>query len=81
MAHERVADVVPQNAGAVVGDPHVGDTAVLDLHRQRSGTGVDGVLHQFLDDRRRPFDDFAGGNEVRDVFRQDIDLRHGAPPF
>ena len=27
------------------------------------------------------FDDFAGGNEVRDVFRQYIDLCHGAPPF
>ena len=81
MAHERVADIVPQDAGAVVGHPHVGDASVSDLHRQRSGTRVDGVLHQLFDDGRRTFDDFAGGNEVRDVFRQDIDLRHGAPPF
>ncbi len=50
VAHEGVADVFPQNAGAVVGHPHEGDAAVLDFHRQRSGTGVNGVLHEFLDD-------------------------------
>ena len=51
VAHERVADVVARDAGAVVGHPHIGDAAVSDLHRQRSGTRVNGVFHQLFDDR------------------------------
>ena len=31
--------------------------------------GVDGVLDQLLDDGRRPLDDFAGGDLIRQVVR------------
>ncbi len=41
-------------------------SAVIDDAR---GLGVDGVLDQFLDDRRRPFDHFAGGDLIREVLR------------
>ena len=40
------------------------------------GARVDGVLDQLLDDRRRPLDDFAGGNLVREIVRESGDAAH-----
>src|SRR5207249_10032992 len=47
---------------------------LLDIHRHAGGPGVDGVLHQFLHDGGGPLDDFAGGDLVDDVAREDRDL-------
>jgi hypothetical protein len=40
------------------------------------GAGVDGVLHQLLNDAGRPIDDLAGGDPGNDVRRQPADARH-----
>ena len=41
--------------------------------------GVDGVLDQFLDDRGRPLDHFAGGDLIREIFRKPADASHLPP--
>ncbi len=43
----------------------------------RVARGVDGVLDQLLDHRRRPLDDFPGGDLVGQVVGQLADARHG----
>ena len=40
------------------------------------GAGVDGVLDELLDDRRRPLDDLAGGDLVGELGRQPMDAVH-----
>ena len=50
--------------------------AELDVDRNPPRAGVDRVLHQLLDDGRRALDDFAGGDLVRKVRREAVDLCH-----
>ena len=57
----------------VVADPHQRHPTLLQFHLDRPGAGVDRILDQFLDHRRRPLDDFAGGNLVDQQFREDMD--------
>ena len=73
-AHEKV---LADHAATVVGDADAALAAPFDRHRHRAGTGVQRVLDQFLHDRGRPLDDFAGRDLVRDVVRQDADARAG----
>ena len=61
------------HAAAVVLDGDEGTAAVADHDIDPRRSGVDGVLHQLLDDRRRPFDDLAGGNTVDDGLWQQAD--------
>ena len=49
--------------------------AVLDRDVDRRRAGVERVLDQLLDDRRRTLDDLAGGDLVGDGARQDGDAR------
>ena len=64
MPLDRQGQFVAGKAGAVVGDEDPRQAALLDLHLDPGGAGVDGVLHQFLDRARRPFDHLAGGDAV-----------------
>ena len=50
------------------------------LHRDRDArrAGVDGVLDEFLDDRRRALHHLAGGDLVGEFGRELADLPHGA---
>jgi hypothetical protein len=53
---QDIGDGIRGDAGAVVGD---GDPRLIDLHSDGRGgspilTGVNGVVHQFLDDDQRP---------------------------
>ena len=52
---------------AVVLDADLLLAAELDVNDDAPRAGVDGVLDQLLHDRRRPLDDFAGGNLVGEV--------------
>ena len=54
---------------AVVFDADQLLAAELDRDRDARGAGVDRVLDQLLDDRRRPLDDLAGGDLVGEVER------------
>ena len=47
-----------------------------DRHARRAG--VDGVLDQFLDDRRRALDDLAGGDLVGEFGGEAVDSAHGS---
>ncbi len=68
--------IVRLHAFAVVLDADLLLAAELDVDRQAPGAGVDGVLDQLLDDRRRPLDDFAGGDLIGEVLRETGDFAH-----
>ena len=59
----------------VVAHADEGLTAVFQLHPHGARAGVERVLDQLLDDRRRPLDHLARGDLVGHRGRQDGDLR------
>ena len=71
---ERVLGVHPD---AVVDDGDPGDATAVRFHRHAPRRGVDGVLDELLDDRRRPLDDLTRGDLVHEDRRKDPDARHG----
>ena len=64
MAFDRQSEIVGVHAGAVVGDADQRATARFDRDLDPPRAGVERVLDQLLDRRRRPLDDFAGGDAV-----------------
>ena len=50
------------DAAAVVGDADFGHAAAADGHGDAGGSGVQGILNQFLDHRGGVLNDFAGGD-------------------
>jgi hypothetical protein len=69
--------VLPPHARSVIGDPHEGQAALLDVDLDRTRAGVEGVLHQFLDDGRWTLDHLPGGDLVHEPRREYLDERHG----
>ena len=67
MAQKGRGQLLGVDAAAVVSDPQIGQSAVLDLHHNGGGPGVDGVLQQLLGHAGGPLHHLAGGNEVRYV--------------
>ena len=59
----------------VVDDPDVASTSGVELDTHRGCSSIEGVLDQFLHNRRRPLDDFSGGDLVDEVIRKRLD-RH-----
>ena len=76
MAQEGRGQLLGVNAAAVVSDPQIGQSAVLDLHHNGGGPGVDGVLQQLLGHTGGPLHHLAGGNEVRHMAGQALNIRH-----
>src|SRR5262249_4794394 len=71
--------VFARHAFAVVGDANFGEAALLDLDADFRGAGVERVFDELFDDARGSFDDLAGGDLIREVFGQLVDLaRSGA---
>ena len=68
--------VLPPHAGPVVGDPHEGEPAVLQVDLDRAGPRVEGVLEQLLHDRGRALDHLPGGDLVHEPRREHLDERH-----
>jgi hypothetical protein len=68
-----------RNPFTVVGDLDQASPSPFDAHPDRVRPGVQGVLHQLLDDRCRPLDHFPGGNRRGNFRRQDL-YRHGTAP-
>ena len=62
MPFECETDFVRGNAAAVVADPDQRRAAMIELDLDARRVRVERVLHEFLDDRRRPLDDLAGGD-------------------
>ena len=73
--------VLRSHAAAVVGNADHGRAAVADLHRHMLRSGIKGILHQFFDDRCRALDHLAGCDQVGDMRRQQVNLRHGILSF
>ena len=73
---DRQPRIVRVHSLAVVLDAHLPLAAELDVNRQPPRAGVDRVLDQLLDDRRRPLDDLARRNLVREIRRQPADFAH-----
>ena len=66
--------VVAAHAAAVVAHLNQLAAARGDGHIDPRGAGVDGVLHQLLHHRGRPFHHLAGRDLVRDMDRQQSDM-------
>ena len=64
VALDRERQVGGAHAGAVVDDADEAAAAGLDGDVDRAGAGVERVLDQLLDRRRRPLDHLAGGDAV-----------------
>ena len=64
MTDDALMGIFRTHAAAVVGDPHIRLAAIGDFHFNGMGTGINGIFYQFLDARRRPFDDFAGSDLI-----------------
>ena len=78
MALDREAQVRSTHPAAVVADRQMLDAASLQRHRDPRRPGVERVFDQFLQRRRRAFDDFAGGDLVDEGVGQAADGH--APP-
>ena len=76
VAIDRQRQVGRGHAAAIVGDADPPPAAAVSENVDPAGAGVDGVLHQFLDHARGPFDHLAGGDAVDDLFGKLAD-RHG----
>jgi hypothetical protein len=59
MAQHRGRHLARRDAAAVVGHVDLGESAARDAHRDPARAGIERVLDELLDDRRRPFDHFA----------------------
>ena len=64
MALDRQGQLLGLHAGAVVGDGDQRLTAFLEDNVDAQGAGIDRVLDELLDRRRRALDDLAGGDAV-----------------
>ena len=67
------------HADPVVHHPDEPAAAFLHHHRDGASPGVQGVLHQLLDRRRRADDDFPGGDFGGHLGVKDTDAAHGFP--
>ncbi len=70
MALDRERQLIWRHAGAVVGDRNQRLAALLEDNLDARGAGVDRVLDQFLDRRRRALDDLARGDAVDEDRRE-----------
>ena len=81
MAQEGGRHVFPGDPRAVVRDADVGDAAVLNLHSDHGGAGVDGVFQQLLDHGGGAFHHLPGGDQLGGMLVEYLNVRHGLPPF
>ena len=68
MALDREREVGGIHAAAVIGDADQAAAAARQHHLDLARAGVERILDQFLDDRRRALDHFARGDAVDEGF-------------
>ena len=73
MAGQGQRQFVGRDAAAVIHYPHHLQSALDHRNVNSRGPGIDGVLHQLLDDARRPLDHLAGGDFVDQGLRERAD--------
>jgi len=78
--------VLGRHAVPVILDQHAADAALLQLHADLAGAGVEGVLHQLLHHGGRTLHHLAGGDAVGGGVGEEADhrleqiVRGGRPP-
>src|SRR5207302_11149165 len=77
VALDRERELVRGHAGAVVADRDQRLAALAQPDLDAGRAGIDRILDQFLDGRRRALDDLAGGDAVDDDGRQLADRHDG----
>lgn len=68
MADDTFFSIFGTHAAAVVSDPHIRLAAVGDFYLNGRGSGINGILDELFDARRRPFDDFTGSDFIACCF-------------
>ena len=79
MTLEGEAKVGGGHAATVIGNAYALATALFELDRDPPRARVNGVLQEFLDDRRRPLDHLPGGDSIDDLRWQDAYGDHRYP--
>jgi len=77
VARHRQRQLLRGDPAAIVTDADQAHAALFQVDVDPGGAGIQCVFHQFLDHRRRPLDDFAGGDLVDQDFRQLADAHAG----
>jgi hypothetical protein len=72
----RERQIVARDAVAIVGDTKAPDAAAFEVDVDLRGSGVERVLEQLLERRRRALDDLARGDLVDEVVGQRVYSRH-----
>ncbi len=76
VAAEGLRDLRGLNAASVVRHADEVDASVFDLHRDGSGSGVDGILRELLDHVDGPLHDLSGRDAVDGVRTQYMNFCH-----
>ena len=76
MAQKGGGQLLSRNTAAVIGDTDIGEAAVLDLRRHGGSARVDGVFQQFFHHAGRTLHHLTGGDEIRHMGWQTLNLRH-----
>ena len=78
MPLDRERQLVRRHAAAIIGNRDKGLAAILEGDVDAVGAGVDRVLDQFFNGRRRALDDLARGDAVDENRRQLADRHYAA---
>ena len=68
--------VIRIHSTAVVGHTDEAAASVSQIHLDPCGAGVEAVLDQLLDHRRRTLHHLTGSDAVHELVRENADLRH-----
>jgi hypothetical protein len=74
---QRQRQFLAADTAAVIAHPDALLAALLDIHLDAAGAGIEAVFQQFLDHRGRPLDDLTGSDLVDQLGRQYLD-GHGS---
>ena len=73
MSLQGQSEFCSRHPGTIIHHANQVFTALFQCHRDVERTGVQTVLHQFLDYRNRPFHHLPGGDLVDEMVGQDVD--------
>ena len=76
MAFETKQRVVAAHAEAVVGHANKAASARANFDGDFLHIGIEGIFNQLLDDARRTFNHFAGGDLIGDLIGKKLDSVH-----
>ena len=78
MPFESHACIGFAHAFAIVNDLYACFSGIADKHLHLRGSGINGILHQLLNDRRRSLNDFTGSYLVGYAVGEKMnDVAHG----